>query len=152
MHRDKLEIQFPFLNNNNQIPVFPNWVFLEILWHNLSVQTDKWTIQKSAKASLDLHMNEAQVLHSFTQSLKKHMSLLHQKEYREHLAKSSSSIIIVKYFPKLCFLKQPTQRAALCQFFSNKDLKINTLQNWHRKNIWPKSHVEAPKMYTVSYI
>lgn len=52
------------------------------------MQTDKITIQKSAKAYLNLvlHMNEAQVVHIFTQSLKKHMSLLHQKLYREHLA------------------------------------------------------------------
>lgn len=43
------------------------------------MHTDKITIQKSAKAYLDLHMNEAQVVHIFTQSLKKHMSPLHQK-------------------------------------------------------------------------
>lgn len=45
------------------------------------MHTDKTAIQKSIKAYLKLvlHMNEAQVVHVFTQSLKDHMSLLHQK-------------------------------------------------------------------------
>lgn len=45
------------------------------------MHTDQTTIQQSVKAylSLVLHMNEAQGVHIFAQSLKEHMSLLHQK-------------------------------------------------------------------------
>lgn len=45
------------------------------------MHTDKITIKKSVKAYLNLvlHINEARVVDIFTQSLKEHMSLLHQK-------------------------------------------------------------------------
>lgn len=42
------------------------------------MHTDKITIQKSVKAYLSLNMNEVQVVNILTQSLKEHMSLLHQ--------------------------------------------------------------------------
>lgn len=74
------------------------------------MQTDKITIQKLAKASLDLHMNEAQVLHSFTQSLKKHVTVAPKRIQR---TSSLHHPLVLIVFHKVVFFETANTKRSI---------------------------------------